>query len=141
MKIKLVSCNYLPEEAKQIRTIVFVKEQGFVDEFNEDDNKSIHIVLFLDNKAIATSRIIYSNKHNCYTIGRFAVLKEYRQKGYGSKLIKFTEEEIIKRYGHIQIGIGAQERAKLFYEKQGYIYSGEKYLDENYPHYWMIKQL
>ena len=131
----------LPKEAMEIRTTVFVKEQGFVDEFSEDDNRSIHILILVDDKAIGTSRIIYSEKHSCYCIGRFAILKEYRGQGYGAKLIKFTEEEIVRRFGHIRIGIGAQKRAKLFYEKMGYIDMNEPYLDEGYPHYWMSKEL
>ena len=141
MGINFKVSTKLPKEAMEIRTTVFVKEQGFVDEFSEDDNRSIHILISDNDKTIGTSRIIFSDKHNCYSIGRFAILKEYRGQGYGTKLIKFTEEEIVRRFGHIKIGIGAQKRAKLFYEKMGYIDANEPYLDEGYPHYWMIKEL
>ena len=53
----------LPEEAKNIRTTVFVDEQHFIDEFDESDDKAIHIVMFDDDLAIGTSRIIYSKEH------------------------------------------------------------------------------
>ena len=141
--MNLIAKTYsnLPIEAREIRETVFVIEQGFVDEFDEDDNKAIHIVLFNEELPIATSRIIYSEKHHCYTIGRFAVIKEYRNKQIGRKLMEITEQEIINRFGHIQIGVSAQKRAEQFYEKMGYKYTNKRYLDQNYPHVWMTKQL
>lgn len=68
----------LPEEAKMIRTKVFMKEQGFENEFDENDRISIHIVLFDLLNPVATCRIYYSEERQCYVIGRIAVLKEYR---------------------------------------------------------------
>lgn len=48
-EIKLFSTG-LPEDAKQIRTAVFVDEQGFHEEFDETDDISIHAVLLLTGK-------------------------------------------------------------------------------------------
>ena len=141
MNVEFKTFNKLPEEAKNIRTIVFSEEQGFREEFNSDDNNAIHILMFLDQKAIATARVIYSKEHNSYIIGRFAVLKEYRNHHYGKELLRYSESVIITKFGHIQIGVSAQERAIKFYEKCGYIKTNISYLDENYPHTWMIKQL
>lgn len=131
----------LPNEAKFIRTIVFVDEQHFVDEFEPNENKAIHIVMFDEDKPIATSRIIYQDKHKCYVIGRFAVIKEYRKLGIGKKLMKFTEDEITKRFGHIQIGVSSQIQVQGFYEKCGYKATSETYLDQHCPHIWMVKYL
>ena len=41
-------CVYdsLPDEAVEIRENVFVKEQGFEKEFDEIDEKAIHLVMF-----------------------------------------------------------------------------------------------
>ena len=66
----------LPQEAKDIRIEVFVKEQGFENEFDEIDTISHHIVAFDERKPIGTCRFFKENDH--YTIGRVAVLKEYR---------------------------------------------------------------
>lgn len=38
--------NQLPDEAKEIRLEVFVKEQGFEEEFDDIDETAAHIVLF-----------------------------------------------------------------------------------------------
>ncbi len=141
MKITYKSFTNLPEEAKFIRTIVFVNEQHFIDEFDNADENAIHIVMFDHNKPIGTSRVIYQDKHLCFVIGRFAVLKEYRNIGLGKALLKYTEQEIIKKFGHIQVGISSQLQAKEFYEKSGYKATDETYLDQYCPHVWMIKEL
>ncbi len=141
MNISFKTYDKLPGEAKEIRTTVFVLEQGFVDEFDDSDDKSIHVVMFDNNKAIGTSRIVYSEMHHSYSIGRFAILKEYRNKGLGKKLMKVTEEVALKKLGHIQIGVSSQEQASGFYEKVGYQSTNERYLDQNCPHVWMVKKL
>ena len=66
----------LPQEAKNIRIEVFMKEQGFENEFDEIDTISHHIVVFDEGKPIGTCRFFKENNH--YTIGRVAVLKKYR---------------------------------------------------------------
>lgn len=63
----------LPQEAKDIRIEVFMKEQGFENEFDEIDNLCHHIVVFDEEKPIGTCRFFKENNH--YTIGRVAVLK------------------------------------------------------------------
>ena len=141
MNISFKSFEKLPKEAKFIRTTVFVNEQGFVDEFDESDDKSIHILMYENSEAIGTCRILYSNEHNCYMIGRFAILKEYRGKNFGRKLMEFTEEEIVRRFGHIEIGVSSQERASEFYKKVGFACTNQRYLDQYCPHVFMVKRL
>lgn len=63
----------LPQEAKDIRIEVFMKEQGFENEFDDIDDMSHHIVVFDEEKPIGTCRFFKENDH--YTIGRVAVLK------------------------------------------------------------------
>ena len=141
MNIKVKVYDSLPKEAKSIRITVFVDEQHFVDEFDESDNNAIHLVMFDNDLPIGTSRIIYSEKHKCLSIGRFAIIKTYRGKHLGSQLLIATEKEIFKRYGPVLVGVSSQERAAKFYEKQGYKLTGEKYLDQYCPHVWMEKRL
>lgn len=141
MNISFKTFDYLSEESKEIRKAVFVDEQGFKDEFDESDNTAIHIVLYVDNKYVGNARIIFSKKHSTYVIGRVALLKEYRFMHLGSHLMEYAEQVICNKYGHILIGVGAQEKAVSFYEKLGYQRTEETYLEENCPHVWMIKQL
>ena len=54
MNVKLYKS--LPAAAMQIRTEVFVVEQGFVDLPDEIDNIALHFVAYDDERAIATCR-------------------------------------------------------------------------------------
>ena len=99
MNLKFEIYEHLIKEIRDIREEVFVFEQGFKEEFNEDDDKSIHVLCYVDEIPIGTSRIIYSKKHQSYSIGRVAVKKEYRKMGIGRLLMKRTEEEIVSRFG------------------------------------------
>lgn len=130
----------LPEESVQIRTDVFMKEQGFKEEFDETDDKATHIIIYEANVAVATCRFFYDHKKEMYVLGRIAVLKMYRGKNYGAELVKAAEREIITR-GYRKCGLSAQERAMGFYKKLEYNQMGNSYLDEGCPHVWMEKEL
>lgn len=128
----------LPQDAKNIRIEVFMKEQGFENEFDEIDNLCHHIVAFDEGKPIGTCRFFKENNH--YTIGRVAVLKEYRNQHIGNLLLKSAEKEIKRINGDV-IVVHAQVRVSSFYKKQGYIQFGQIDDDEGVPHVWMKKKI
>ena len=82
MEIK--TFNYLPDDAKFIRQTVFIDEQGFVEEFDDKDSESLHIVLYENGKPAGTCRVLFKDEKQCYMIGRVAVLQEYRKNHLGS---------------------------------------------------------
>ena len=53
----------LCEDAKQIRTEVFVAEQGFETEFDDTDSKARHIVGYDGEKPVAVCRYFYDEEH------------------------------------------------------------------------------
>ena len=128
----------LPQEAKNIRIEVFMKEQGFENEFDDIDDISFHIVVFDEERPIGTCRFFKENNH--YTIGRVAVLKKYRNLHIGNSLLESAENEIKKLNGDL-IVVHAQVRVSPFYEKQGYIQFGQIDDDEGVPHMWMKKKI
>lgn len=128
----------LPQEAKDIRIKVFMKEQGFKNEFDDIDQISSHIVVFDETKPVGTCRFFKENNH--YTIGRVSVLKEYRNQHIGNLLLKSAEKEIKRISGDV-IVVHAQVRVSPFYENQGYIQFGQIDDDEGVPHMWMKKKI
>ena len=130
----------LCEDAKKIRTEVFVEEQGFEIEFDDTDKIAKHIVGYNGAKPVAVCRYFYYNDHNSYMVGRIAVAKEYRGKHYGDKILSFAELKI-KEDGGKTVSLSAQTRVSGFYEKQGYKKQGSEYLDEYCPHILMTKTL
>lgn len=131
--------NDVTEDIRYIRETVFVLEQGFSEEFDEIDKKSIHLLVKVNNKRAATARIFKSDNSNAkWTIGRFAVLKEYRGIGLGSFLLKKVEEKI-KEQGGRTAELSAQKQAEKFYLSSGYIPMGDIYYDQHAPHIHMEK--
>ncbi len=129
----------LPVFSVDIRNEVFVKEQGFVEEFDNDDKRALHLVGFIDGSSVATSRII-KNEDGSFLIGRIAVRKAYRKGGFGAKIIS-ASEAVIRKLGGNTVFIHAQQQAVPFYEKQGYILTGEADFEEGCPHQMMTKKL
>lgn len=135
--MKVVIYNHLQEDIKYIREEVFMKEQGFENEFDNLDAISTFVVIY-DDQAVATGRFYPSD--NAYVIGRVAVLKPYRNQGLGKLVIASLEEEI-RRINGKHIELSAQQRVQSFYENLGYARVGDVYYDEYCPHVKMIKEV
>ena len=77
-------------------------------------------------------------------IGRIAINKEYRNKGYGSIILMLLETKILSLFENesksISILLSAQEQAKDFYFKNGYIDMKENHYDEHVLHLMMRKE-
>lgn len=131
---------HLTEEAKKIREEVFVKEQGFQEEFDGIDGNAKHIVLFDGERAVGTCRLFFQNSQRDYHVGRVAVTAEYRGRGLG-KVLMDAAEACIRDLGGASITLSGQVRVAPFYEKLGYCRQGEEYLDEGCPHVKMTKSL
>lgn len=127
----------LPEEAKAIREGVFVREQGFCEEFDETDKKAEHVLLFYGQRPAGTCRLF---EREGWHIGRVAVERAFRDMGCGKLLMRAAEERILERGGDC-CTLYAQTRAQAFYEKCGYTAEGEPFSEENCPHVAMKKLL
>ena len=136
--INFTVINTISEDEKLIRETVFVKEQNFKIEFDDIDDIATHIVMYLDNMPVGCCRLY--NQENEYHIGRIAILKPYRGKGYGEKIL-LKAEKVAKKMGADSISLSAQVRASGFYEKLGYKKYGEIYFDEYCEHIAMKKEI
>ncbi|MFR1756414.1 MAG: GNAT family N-acetyltransferase [Thomasclavelia spiroformis] len=126
-------------DAKKLRQLIFVEEQGFENEFDEIDERAYHVVVYQDNCAIATGRMYFEDEKTMI-LGRIAVIKEYRGTGLGSKVVKSLENKA-KELNCTTVKLSAQQRAQMFYEKLGYQPIGEVYYDEWCPHITMSKNI
>lgn len=128
--------DFLHPDAKFIRQMVFMKEQGFENEFDEIDDQARHVVIYSQLQPVATCRF-YQAADGTYHIGRICVLMEYRGAHLGSQLLQLAEDEIRKEANEVYLD--AQVRAMGFYEANGYIGYGEEFDDEGVPHKHMKK--
>ena len=128
----------LPAGAMDVRRKVFVEEQGFFDEWDEQDKHSLHLLLSVDGEAVGTCRVFYGEKHGSYLLGRLAVCKDFRGKGFGVALMEAAEAEV-KKLGGDRLLLHAQKRAEGFYAKLGSASTGAEDEEEGCPHVWMAK--
>lgn len=135
----LVYDNVVPE-ARYIRETVFLQEQGFEKEYDENDNVAKTIVIYDGDDAVGTCRLYWDDEVGCHHVGRIAVPKHRRGEGLGA-LIVTEAERVIKELGGKEVFISGQIQVADFYKKLGYTQYGEVYMEENHPHVALKKIL
>ena len=140
--VKIIKPGKDFSEAMKVRVPVFVEEQGVPkeNELDDFDKLSYHAVLYEDDVPTACGRLYINNKENKAKLGRVAVLKDRRRKGYGlmicKKLINIAQTQAVK-----SIVLHAQTHSVPLYERLGFKKCGGEFLEENIPHYKMTKEL
>jgi len=138
IKVKVV--NYNNENTKLIRSIrdsVFINEQGInpTIEYDGLDSSAMHTLVFINDKAIATGRIL-SDGH----IGRIAVLSEFRGQNIGSKIVN-SLTDVARKNAYKRVYLGSQKQAIDFYTKLGFTPLGEEFIEAGIVHLSMEKIL
>lgn len=127
-------------DALAIRDAVFTVEQGFAQpDLDENDPLAYHVVIYDGENAVATGRT-FRYRDTLFKPGRIAVLKAYRGKNLGRMLMDELERISLEQ-GAASLTLGAQLYAVPFYEKCGFIPTGEQYMEEFCAHETMIKAL
>ncbi len=125
-----------------IREKVFIEEGkiSFNKEFNlKDENHGTSFLILKKQKVIGTFKIIKENK--LIWIKRFAILKQYRNKGYGSLILKFLVKKIHHAYSPIVFQAHVQCKYKNLYLKNGFIEIGKPFKEANINHILMKIEL
>lgn len=128
------------DDARHVRFTVFIKEQGFLSDHDDIDKIAKHIVLYLDGKAVATCRVFESEEKCIFRLGRLAVLREHRNKGFGKGLL-LAAEEYVKSVGGKALKLHSQCSATDFYSRLGYKQYGKVEEEQGCLHVWMKKDL
>lgn len=124
-----------------IRTEVFFKEQGLIDNPDKIDEVATHLVAFYGGRAISTCRIFRSDDSpDMFIIGRLAVIKKFRGQGVGTQMIAAAERKVAE-LGGVFITLHSQYKAADFYKNLGYSVCSEIEYEQGQPHVWMIKEL
>lgn len=139
-RVKIVQGIENTTIAKDIRVSVFVNEQGFSDEFDDIDETAWHIEVWENDQPVAVGRMYQTDRLGIFTIGRIAVIKEWRQKNIGKTVMDALQNHA-KHLGANAIELSAQCTAVGFYEKLGYIQVGDVYMDQFCPHIKMVKHI
>ena len=122
------------EICSSIRIRVFVEEQNVDPTLEYDHEEESHFyLLYVDGKPVATARWRETDKG--IKLERFAMLKEFRNKGLGSELLKAVLKDVrnLKR----TIYLHSQLMAVSYYERAGFKKVGDIFTEAGIEHYLM----
>jgi YbgC/YbaW family acyl-CoA thioester hydrolase len=134
--------NTLGTAAGQVRTEVFVHEQGIPKELEWDaeDNTAIHaLVTNRLGQPLATGRLL-QHSPGVGRIGRMAVKKALRGTRVGQAVLEALIAASAQRGDH-EVMLHAQTSAKGFYLRCGFTPRGEVYEEAGIPHIEMVQLL
>ncbi len=125
----------------ELRSRVFVVEQNCV--YLDLDGKDLnahHVMGFVGEDLVATTRLlaIGISYENYPSIGRVVNAPEFRNGGYGKKIMEYSIAKMQAIYPNQSIKISAQQYLDKFYSSLGFVQSGEMYLEDDIPHIPMI---
>lgn len=126
-------------QAKQLRAVreaVFITEQQVPRELEWDavDPRCTHVIA-MDGKGspIGTGRLDPDG-----SIGRMAVLQDWRGRGVGDAMLQLLIREA-RRQGHKFLELSSQMHATGFYLRHGFVKRGEPYMEAGIPHIKMYR--
>ncbi|MGO1158871.1 GNAT family N-acetyltransferase [Acinetobacter lwoffii] len=138
-ELKIVSGSWkdLATPAKMIREAVFIQEQHIAaeDEWDAEDAVAVHFIVFQQDQAIATARLLSNN-----SIGRVAVLTTARGLGVGQRLMQAVIDYARAEQRKL-VKLSSQVHAIGFYQALGFEAQGYEYLDCGIPHIDMYLKL
>jgi ElaA protein len=141
--IAVVTAEADLQAAVAIRRLVFVEEQHVpvaeeIDAYDSLANAgAVHFLARLDGEPAGTARLLLDAPPGEYPhIGRVAVLRELRGRGYGRAIMGAVHDEA-RRRGYTGATLGAQLQALPFYERLGYVARGPVFLDAGIEHRMM----
>jgi predicted GNAT family N-acyltransferase len=130
IKISVVDWHQKQTALKAIRKSVFIKEQHVPKELEWDghDADCTQFLATVNAMPVATARLTPQGQ-----IGRMAVLRDFRGKGVGSRLLAAVIDQA-KQTGYKQVFLHAQVNVIKFYEKHGFLAEGEIFMDAGIAH-------
>ena len=123
-----------------VRALVYMGEQNcpYDEEFDKNDYTATQIVGFIGTEPIITGRIRYFG--GFAKLERLAIVKQYRGKGYGQKLLSFLIC-VCQQKGINKVCLYAQSGKEMFYKKNGFSVKGKKFQFSGYYYCEMEKNI
>jgi predicted GNAT family N-acyltransferase len=140
LTIEKVETQKQLEEVHSIREIVFIEEQNVPRdrEYDEFEDKSTHFLARIDRQAVGCGRIRPYGES--IKIERLAVLKDHRNRGIGTSIMRKLEEEALKSDPE-ELILHSQVTAVDFYRSCGYRERGKLFLDAGIDHIEMFREV
>ncbi|WAW14568.1 GNAT family N-acetyltransferase [Peptostreptococcus equinus] len=118
----------------KLRESVFVVEQECpYPEIDDLDKIAMHVYLKENDEILAYIRVLPQNT-SFEEAGLGRVIAAKRKHGYGAQIVKIGIDVAKEYFGADAIVLDAEEYAKGFYEKEGFVPISERFIDYGIPH-------
>lgn len=134
LQLKMVDYATAMPDIQFVRRTVFQVEQGVAAELDFDgaDDRSHHLVAYLDQQPIGTARIRLITDQLA-KIERVAVLAAYRGQGIGQKMMLAVVDDLDQQ-NVSESKVHAQIRAISLYSRLGFKSQGDEFYEAGIPH-------
>lgn len=131
MEVRITDWQHARDDARAIRTEVFIREQKVPEEleWDDDDLTAVHFVLYDKGTPAGCARLLPDGH-----FGRMAVRREWRRSGAGSVLLQSLIQYAFGQGNLDILRASAQTKALLFYHSNGFSADGGFYPDADMPH-------
>ena len=141
--VTLVSDSDAMEEARAIRTAVFIEEQDCPpeEEWDGHDATARHLLArFDDGTAVGTARwrTVLHGETPVAKLERFAVRKAHRGSGIGTQLVHAAISHA-EQAGFSTQKLHAQAHLETYYARFGFRSTGEQFTEAGIPHVAMVR--
>lgn len=143
MHIKPVTSDAEWQHVRAIRRRVFIEEQECPPEEEWDgwDDRSRHLLGIHEEEPVAAARwrTVPHDEEIVAKLERFAVLPDYRGRGYGRRLVEYALHDA-ERAGHSTFLLHAQAHLEDFYASFGFDTIGGPFDEAGISHVKMVKR-
>ena len=125
-----------------IRNRVFVIGQNCpydIEVVPSEEKEAKHFLIYKKDTPIGTIRYRQTGDRE-FKLERFAVLEEYRNKGYGKEAFLYLVNKLEEDYNPCTIWFNAQYQLLDYYKKLGFVEVGDTFIEANIKHIKMIKK-
>ena len=134
-KFNISDAPDLARKSLEIRREVFVLEQNVDPDVEyEYEEESVHYLLLDNGNPVSTAR--WRLTPEGIKLERFATMPDERGKGYGTRLLRTILTDVLS--DKKKIYLHSQVISTGFYEKYGFVKTGQSFTEAGLEHFMMI---
>lgn len=105
------------------------------------EQADLHIAAYLNGRLVGCGVLTAVDvSGGVGQLRQMAVDPDWQRRGIGAQIVAFAEKLAAER-GYREIVLHARETARPFYERSGFVATGETFMEVTLPHRKMVKRL
>ena len=135
--------------AMDMMNVLDIRQKVFVDEQNvkyeeevipQEEKEAKHFLIYYKETPVGTIRYRITGNREI-KLERFAILKDYRNKGYGKEAFLYLVNKLGEEFNPCLVYFNAQYQLLDYYKKLGFTEEGETFYEASIKHIRMAKKI